>query len=1515
MIRVFLLLLVLLPFSAQAALKTIYVDLNATGANNGTTWADAFTTLSGGTGSFQAGSTNIMLIAAGVYNETITLNLPGQHSGSFGRTNVIKAFTNGVVIDAQGIRNNGVVFQDTKFIRIENFIVRGALNGGVHFFVASSNMAYRIASYKNAQAGFSLQAGDYTVIDHCTSWSNSERGIFGAGDSDYVTVKNCILQQNAYSAVELTGTFGTRLNNNLWGNGWGNATVASEFSSNTLFISIDPTSSDFLRLSSTSPCRNKGTDGSDIGAFPYIVTGPVAPNAPSGVLATALSTNSISVSWNDLSNETSYTLFRNTSRDSNAATKIGLIQDRASYTNTGLVKSTKYYFWVRAYNAVGESPFSAIFSNTTLTPVAPPVVPTGFAAAVFSESQINLSWNDLSNETSYTLFRNTVQDSNFGVTKIGVVANQVSYNNTGLASSQKYFYWIQAYNTAGASGYSASVTNSTLAPPPPPNTPTGVSASVLGSTSISVLWNDLSNETSYTLYRSTSTDSNVATKIGCTLNQTNSVNTGLTPSTLYYFWVRAFNSAGSSGYSARISSTTSNVVSPSTPTGLTATAISSTQIDLAWTDLPNETSYTLFRNTSNSTELIPVKVGFSANQNTYSDTGLPASTQYYYWVKAYNTGGSSAFSSGANATTTAGGTTELGKVIYVSKTGGSHTAPYDTAGKASTNIAAALLEATSGTNTILIVDNYQSYDSFSFINSVNQIMVKAGDGYTPRVSGQTRITIENSRNITIQGLTRMNRNVADFGFFVINSYDIILKKNLVYSNALPGLILDTGAHRVSIISNIFINNDQPAIQVGGVSAYSNLIEGNLISKNAQIGVQFVNSSKYNLMKRNRIQSNIQMGVQFTGTSFSNTVCSNDIVGNMMGVQFTDGAINNLLLGNSVKLSPVNGVQIAGVAAMFNMVKANNIIRNVNHGVVIENGANANLVQGNTIASNGIFGLMFNNAANNLVVSNVFLTNQKGIQVENSKNNYIQGNHSTKNLYQGIALLNATNNIVKENSLYLNGQQGLFLQTALSNKLIGNRVYRNAQQAIFFRTSSGSLVSNNVVMNHTLSAFHLTGPDAANGSHFNQLKNNIMVSNQWGFFVEQGSANNVFDHNTSLRNFTGFELNGTAGTGNSLRNSIFASSYGNFGIADYKISSLDNDYNCVYDSAVQDYGGTMNPHPNSISADPQFVNTTPSSSFYLYVSATSPCAGTASDGSDIGARPSASSLTPARVSGFSATALATNLIALSWSDLSTETSYTLFRYVLNESNNSTPIMGFSAGSTVYTNKNLPKETTYFYWIRAYNEYGASPFSLVASATTFSVPPATPTGLTARMTNLNQSLLQWNDVASESTFRIYRHTANNSSAASLVTSVVSNTTTYLDAGLAYSTVFYYWVRAFKGNTPSDFSLVSVITTGVAPVLLPPAGPDEDGLSVWNNGPKDGERIDIYLNSPDPVQYADSDVRIELYTVGGIFVKEILTEKYSALSRPVSFDPGGLSPGVYILYAKGAGVREYKRIYIRK
>ncbi len=115
---------------------------------------------------------------------------------------------------------------------------------------------------------------------------------------------------------------------------------------------------------------------------------------------------------------------------------------------------------------------------------------------------------------------------------------------------------------------------------------------------------------------------------------------------------------------------------PSAPSGLTGTVASSSAINLAWTadTAPANctiSSYNVYRSTTNGfTPSSSNQIASGVTATSYADSGLAASTTYYYAIEAVDAAGTSSPSSEAAETTAGSGTcTSTAIVPYISVSG------------------------------------------------------------------------------------------------------------------------------------------------------------------------------------------------------------------------------------------------------------------------------------------------------------------------------------------------------------------------------------------------------------------------------------------------------------------------------------------------------------------------------------------------------------------------------------------------------------------------------------------------------------------------------------------------------------------------------------------------------------------------------------------------------------------------------------------------------------------------------
>ena len=352
-----------------------------------------------------------------------------------------------------------------------------------------------------------------------------------------------------------------------------------------------------------------------------------APTVPAGVAAKVGPAGEVDVAWSAAADNvgvTGYTVYRD---GAVLGTVSGSVLAYADRTAAGI---TTYSYTVDAFDAAGNHSAQSAAAIVTTPDWNPPTVPTGLAATVVSGGEIDLAWNASTDDVGvagYTVYRN-------GVAIATTPGGTLSYADTAVGHGFTYQYTVDAFDAAGNHSVESASVSATTPDDISPTMPGGLTATAASPTTISISWSastDNVGVTGYDIYR----DGTLLITLGsATLNYADTVAAGSTHS----YTLDAFDAAGnhsSTPTPVSVTTPTADTTPPSVPTGLTATAVGSTKVGLAWnasTDNVGVAGYTVYRNGAALTTV-------SATTLTYSDGTVAAATTYTYSVDAFDAAG------------------------------------------------------------------------------------------------------------------------------------------------------------------------------------------------------------------------------------------------------------------------------------------------------------------------------------------------------------------------------------------------------------------------------------------------------------------------------------------------------------------------------------------------------------------------------------------------------------------------------------------------------------------------------------------------------------------------------------------------------------------------------------------------------------------------------------------------------------------------------------------------------------
>lgn len=198
-------------------------------------------------------------------------------------------------------------------------------------------------------------------------------------------------------------------------------------------------------------------------AIAITTTGGTTTTSPNATAGTGATCSQITANWNAMVGATSYFLdvSNNASFSSFVSGYNGLnVGNVTSYTVTGLVANTTYYYRLRANYTCGLSSNSSTITYATIGPVAP----VATAATSITCSDFTANWSASPDAISYTIDVATASTFAAGTIIAGYsglnVGNVTSFTVSGISASPLY-YRIRTVAACGNSSYSNSITVNT----------------------------------------------------------------------------------------------------------------------------------------------------------------------------------------------------------------------------------------------------------------------------------------------------------------------------------------------------------------------------------------------------------------------------------------------------------------------------------------------------------------------------------------------------------------------------------------------------------------------------------------------------------------------------------------------------------------------------------------------------------------------------------------------------------------------------------------------------------------------------------------------------------------------------------------------------------------------------------------------------------------------------------------------------------------------------------------------
>ncbi|MCM1566512.1 MAG: cell wall-binding repeat-containing protein [Dehalobacter sp.] len=928
--------------------------------------------------------------------------------------------------------------------------------------------------------------------------------------------------------------------------------------------------------------------------------------------------------------------------------------------------------------------------------------------------------------------------------------------------------------------------------------PTNLSASALGPNEIALTWTAVSGADKYNVYRSTSHSGTYTFTNSVTTNQY--TDTGLASNQTYYYKIQTVDNNETSLLSSYAGATTLSSFS-----SLSAKSSGPGQIYLSWNSISGITSYTVYRSASYSGAYTEIASTFYTN---YTDGSLTSGNTYYYKIKAMGNSGTDYFSNIVNAAAGSPGSS----FITSNRLSGSDR--YETSalisqyGWSSSNYAI-IVNGENYPDALCSAPLASKYNAPILLTSSESLSTKTRTelsrlhvSHVFLIGGTSAISTSVEREIYYMGISisriagsdrydtsaRIAQTLGSYNQAIIatgeNFADALSAAPIAAIKEIPILL----TAKNSLPGNIqqALQNVTSTYVVGGTGVISTSVL-NLLPAGKRLSGADRYETNLKIIDEFSAQLNLAACCIATGQSFPDALAGSALAAQTNSPVILVNSLTNTSVGNYInqKSNLISKLIVFGGTAVI----PQNVVNTLLDDIASVPAAPPNLTAKSQSISQIALSWPTVNGATSYAVYRASSYYGSYYQIAKvSSTSYINSGLSPNTTYYyKIKATNGTGSSAF--SPVASTTTALSIPSAPANltatpkstsqiTLSWSAVSGAASYSIYRSSSASGPYS--LLTTITATSYTNSGLTANTTYYYKVLATNSVGSSSYSAIA---SAKTIAASVPSIPD------NLTAVPKSSTQISL---SWSSVSEADtysiYRANSVSGTYTLMATTTTNAYTDSSLTASTAYYYKVLAVNTAGSSAYSAVTSATT-----------------LASSVPTAPANLTAAALSSSQISLSWSAVSGDPTYSVYR---SHSASGTYTRITTLSSTSYTNTGLDAGTTYYYKVLASNSAGDGPYSLTANTITF---PSVPLDLTATADNSSQIVVDWTPVTGASSYIVYRASSSEGTYNPIAENVAAPP--YTDTGLDPETTYYYKIVALNSSGQSGLSAKASATTQAA------------------------------------------------------------------------------------------------------